>query len=131
MPLDRPLDIPPRPIIILGWVLTVLPSLLLLVSGSMKIAQPAPFLEQFAKLGYRPHAALPIGLVEIACVVLLLVPKTAVTGAILVTGYMGGAIATHVRLDEPFIVQALLPIVIWCGLYLREPRLRALAPWRR
>ena len=61
---------------------------------------------------------------------LFLIPRTAVLGAIVFTGYMGGAIATHVRIGEPWYLQALLPVVVWLGLYLREPRLRTLAPLR-
>lgn len=111
----------------LGWVLGVLPCLLLVMSGVMKIRQP----EQIAKMGLPVNTILPIGVVELASTVLYLIPQTAVLGAILLTGYMGGAIVTHVRLGEPFYIQTLIGVVLWLGLYLREPRLRALLPLRK
>jgi uncharacterized membrane protein YphA (DoxX/SURF4 family) len=115
----------------LGWVLGVLPCLLLVMSGVMKIAQPGDFLDQFTKMGYPAQTALAIGVVELVCTALYLIPQTAVLGAILLTGYMGGAIATHVRVEEMFVVQFLIGVVLWLGLYLREPRLRALLPMRK
>lgn len=114
----------------LGWVLGVAPSLLLIFSGVMKIRQSPEMMENVAKLGLPANTILPIGVVELACVVLYLIPQTAVLGAILLTGYMGGAILTHVRLGEPFYIQTLLGVVLWLGLYLREPRLRCLLPLR-
>jgi hypothetical protein len=86
--------------------------------------------EGFAKLGYPERAALWIGIVEIACTVLYLIPRTAVLGAILLTGYLGGATNTHVRVGEPFYMPVLLGVLVWLGLFLREPRLRPLVPLR-
>lgn len=114
-----------------GWVLSVLPALLLLMSGTMKLRN-TPELEQgFEHMGWPANLAIALGIVELACTLLYLFPPTAMLGAILVTGYMGGAIATHVRLGEPFFVQSILPIVVWIGLFLREPRLWVLLPIRR
>ncbi|MFN0011824.1 MAG: DoxX family protein [Phycisphaerales bacterium] len=113
-----------------GRVLSALPAAMLLFSGAMKIALVQPVLEGFPKLGWPVDLARPIGIVEIVCALLYLVPQTAVLGAILVTGYMGGAIATHVRLHEPWFVQAGLGILVWLGLFLREPRLRNILPFR-
>jgi hypothetical protein len=114
-----------------GWILSVLPVPLLAFSAFMKF-QMTPEVEQgFAHLGWPTHTALALGIVEAACVVIYLIPRTAVMGAILLTGYMGGAMAAHVRIDEAFATQALIAIVAWLGLYLREPRLRALIPLRR
>ena len=72
-----------------------------------------------------------IGILEILVAVIYLIPQTSVLGAILVTGYMGGAIATHVRISDPFYIQALIPILSWVGLWLRDPRIRELIPINR
>lgn len=113
-----------------GWALSALPAMLLLFSAAMKFAKPAPVVEGFAALGYPERLALPIGVVELACTIVYLVPRTAVLGAILLTGYLGGATATHVRVGDPFFSPIVIGVVLWLGLYLREPRLRALAPIR-
>jgi len=114
-----------------GWVFSILPALMLLASGAFKFAPMTPEAEQGLQLvGWRPDQVGTLGILEIACVIIYLIPQTAVIGAILATGYMGGAIATHVRVGDPFIVQAIIPIVFWLGLWLREPRLRALMPLR-
>ena len=85
-----------------------------------------------AQFGYPSGLIVPIGVVELACVVLYVIPRTAVLGAVLLTGYLGGAIATHVRLSDPsFAGPLIFGIMVWAGLYLREPRLRALLPLRR
>jgi hypothetical protein len=85
-----------------------------------------------AQFGYPASLIVPIGLLELICVVLYVIPRTAVLGAVLSTGYLGGAIATHVRVSDPAFVGALiLGILVWAGLYLREPRLRLLLPLRK
>lgn len=114
-----------------GWILSVLPALLLLFSSSMKLMKSPEVVEEFARLGWPEHLALGLAITEIASTVIYLIPRTAVLGAILLTGYLGGAIATHVRIEEPFIAQAATGVVIWLGIFLREPRLRALIPLRR
>ncbi len=113
-----------------GWVLTILPAALLLFSGAMKVTQSAEVMEGFTHLGYPSGVALWIGIVELACAILYLVPKTAILGAILVTGYLGGATATHVRVSEPFIMPVIFGVIVWLGIYLRESRLRQLIPLR-
>lgn len=123
-----PIPPPSRKAFWIGWVLTALPAPLLLFSAVMKFMQPKDVVEGFEHLGWPLRLALPLGIVELTCTILFLIPRTATVGAILITGYMGGAIATHVRIGEPFILQALIPIVVWLGLYLREPRLRSLLP---
>ena len=111
-----------------GWVLSSLPLLAFLPSAAFKIAQPGEFLTEWSK-GYPPATARPIGLIELSCVVLYLVPATRVLGAILLTGYLGGAIATHVRVGEvAFVVPLLVGVIVWGGLFLRDPRLRQLLP---
>src|ERR1700694_3819942 len=83
-----------------GWILSILPSLLLLFSGTMKLVKSPDVVEGFEHLGYPEHLALVLGIVEVGCTLVYLIPRTAVLGAILLTGYLGGAIATHVRVLE-------------------------------
>jgi hypothetical protein len=73
---------------------------------------------------------LGLGILELICAVIYVIPRTSMLGAILLTGYLGGAIATHVRVGEQFIMPAVLGVLIWGGLYLRDYRLRALLPLR-
>jgi uncharacterized membrane protein YphA (DoxX/SURF4 family) len=114
-----------------GVVLSVVAALLLLFSGVMKFTPPnEEMLKGLDHIGWAPAKVKTLGILEITCTVLYLIPQTAVIGAILLTGYMGGAIATHYRIDDAFVVQATVPVILWLGLYLREPRLRALIPWR-
>jgi len=82
------------------------------------------------QLGWDFSQLQDLAILELTCVVVYLIPWTSVTGAILMTGYMGGAMATHLRVHEPPVVQMIVPIVAWLGLWLREPRLRAILPWR-
>ncbi len=114
-----------------GWILSLLPSLLLTISGVMKIVQP----DGMAKgdnFGWSMELLFSIGIVELACTVLYLFPPTSILGAILLTGYLGGAAATHFRLNDPAgFVAVLIGVVLWLGLFFREPRLRVLIPFRR
>jgi hypothetical protein len=115
-----------------GWVLSVLPSLLLLFSGVMKLVKAPDVIKGFEHLGYPEHLALILGIVEVGSTLLYLFPRTAVLGAILVTGYLGGAIATHARLLEAqFLAPLILGLLIWGGLFLRDRRVRALIPIRK
>jgi hypothetical protein len=115
-----------------GRVLSALPILGLLMSAGMKLSQNEEIVTQFVEhLGYPQSALMAIGVVELLCVVLYAIPFTSVLGAILLTGYLGGAIASHVRLSEPFLIPLALGVVVWVGLYLRDARLRALLPLRR
>lgn len=113
-----------------GWVLGVIPCLLFVMSAVIKFMKPPEVVEGMAKSGWPLELLLALGIVELACTVLYLIPQTAVLGAILLTGYMGGAIATHVRLGEPFWLHILIGIALWLGLYFRDPRLRVLIPFR-
>jgi hypothetical protein len=111
-----------------GWVLTLLPALGLIFSAVMKFVHPADLDKEFDRLGWHGDMALALGIVELVCVVLYLVPQTNMLGAILLTGYLGGAIATHVRISDNFIPPIIMGVMIWLGLYFRDPRLRALVP---
>jgi len=112
-----------------GWVLSILPSLMLLFSAAMKLAGGPQLADGFAHLGWPIKLAAALGVLEVAVTLLYLYPRTAVLGAILVTGYLGGATATHVRIEEAAIAQPLLGAAIWGGLYLRDTRIRALIPF--
>ena len=113
-----------------GRVLSALPVLLLLFSAAMKFAKPPEVIKGFVELGYPERLSVPLGVVEIACAIVFVIPQTAVLGAILLTGYLGGATATHVRVGQPFFMPIVLGVVIWLGIYLRDGRLRALIPFR-
>jgi hypothetical protein len=115
--------------------MSALPALFLFVDSIGKLVKPAPVVEGTVQLGYPESVLLGLGLVLITCTVLYVIPRTAVLGAILLTGYLGGAIATHVRVASPLFSHILFPVyvavLIWGGLYLRDERLRALIPLRR
>jgi uncharacterized membrane protein YphA (DoxX/SURF4 family) len=113
-----------------GIVVSAFPIAMLLFSGVMKLMKPPPLVEEFARLGYDENLAIAIGVLEIACTVVYAFPQTTVLGAILLTGYLGGATATHVRIGDPFWPPILGGVLVWLGLYLRDTRLRALVPWR-
>jgi hypothetical protein len=110
--------------------MSVLPVLMLLMSATMKFLKPPDVVEGFAHLGYPLGLAIPLGVVELACTILYLVPRTSVLGAILLTAYLGGAVSTHVRVEEAFFMPIVLGILVWGGLFLRDPRVRALIPLR-
>jgi hypothetical protein len=117
-----------------GRIIGALPALFLLLDGVMKLVKPAPVVEATVRLGYPESVILGLGIVLIACTVLYLVPRTAILGAILLTGYLGGAVATHVRVGEgpfPVLFPVIFGVMIWGGLWLRDERLRALIPLRR
>ncbi|HEY7767442.1 DoxX family protein [Longimicrobium sp.] len=106
-------------------------SVFLLFDGAARLVRFAPYVEGTVKFGYPEHLASPIGLVLLAAALLYVIPRTAVLGAILLTGYLGGATASHVRVEDPFFLfAATFGVLVWAGLYLREPRLRALIPLR-
>jgi hypothetical protein len=113
-----------------GWVITGLISTLLTMSGVMKLIKAPPVLEGFAKFGFPESTIVGIGIVELACVVLYLIPQTAVLGAILLTGYLGGAVVTHLRVADPYFGPILIGAAMWLGIYLRDARLRSLVPLR-
>ena len=119
----------------IGRVLSALAILFLLFDCVIKVLQLPVAVEGTTQLGYPATVVLGIGVVELVCLVLYVIPQTSVFGAILFTGYLGGTIATHVRIGSPLFSHVLFPIyvaaLIWGGLYAREDRLRSLIPIRR
>ncbi len=114
---------------IAGWVISILPVLLLTMSATFKFLQPGEeFKNGLEQMGWTAETMFKLGFVEIGCVMIYLIPRTSVIGAILLTGYLGGAIATHVRVGDQFIAPLLAGILVWLGLWLRDPRLKALLP---
>jgi hypothetical protein len=115
----------------IGWLVSAPPVLMLLMSGVMKLVQPDSVVKGSADLGWDESLLLGLGITELLCTIIYVIPQTAVLGAILLTGYLGGAVATHVRIGEQFITPAILGVLVWGGLYLRDNRLRELLPLRR
>ena len=115
-----------------GRFMSALPALLLLVDGAVKLVKPA-MMKGTVSLGYSEGVIVPLGIVLLTCTVLYLIPRTAILGAILLSGYLGGAVATHVRVGES-VFNVVLPIVLgmllWGGLWLRDDNLRRLVPVR-
>ena len=100
------------------------------LSAFMKLRGGAEVMQGMAYLGLPESLTMPLALLEISCVLVYLIPATSVLGAILLTGYMGGAICTHLRVGDPIFIQIALGVLVWLGLYLRDIRLRALIPLR-
>ena len=114
-----------------GRIISALPVLLLLFSGVMKLLKPAPVVQGFAHYGYPESLIVVIGILEIACTLVYVIPQTSYLGAILMTAYLGGATASNVRVGDPsYLVTVILGVLVWAGLYLRDPRLRAFLPLR-
>lgn len=118
-----------------GRIASALCVLFLLMDSGIKIIRAQPAVEGTVELGYSASLVVPIGILLLACTILYVIPQTAILGAILLTGYLGGAVATHVRVGSPLVSHVLFPVylglLIWGGLYLREGALRALIPLKR
>ncbi|MEP6769689.1 MAG: DoxX family protein [Acidobacteriota bacterium] len=117
-------------IVWVGRGISILAFLVFPMSAFMKLKGGPELSNGIAHMGIPESMIVPQAILEIACVVIYLIPATSVLGAILLTGFVGGAICTHWRVGDPFVVQIVLGILIWLGLYLREDRLKALVPLR-
>lgn len=113
-----------------GRVISAVVVLMLTFSAVMKLIHHEEVTKEFTRLGW-PDIAVGLGIVEAACTLVYAIPHTAVLGAILLTGYLGGATATHVRIDDPYFGPVIGGILVWLGLFLRDPRIRELVPLRR
>jgi hypothetical protein len=113
-----------------GRILSGLAVLFLLWDGVMKLMALAPVAEAFVRLGYSVSLAVGIGILELACLVVYVIPRTSLLGAVLLTGFLGGAVATHVRVEDPLLSHTFFPVyvgaLVWGGLVLRDERVRAL-----
>jgi DoxX-like protein len=114
-----------------GRVITGLVSLNFLLSAFLKLKDGPEVMKGIAHLGIPESMILPLSILELTCVVVYLIPATSVLGAILLTGYIGGAMCTHWRVGDPFFLHIVLGILVWLGLYLRENRLKELIPLRK
>jgi hypothetical protein len=116
-----------------GWALTLLPALAMAASASLKLSHASAFADQWVNtFGFPDWELRWVGVLELACVTLYLIPRTAVLGGVLLAAFLGGAVATHVRLADPaFVVAATLGVLAWGGLYLRDSRLHVLLPLRQ
>jgi hypothetical protein len=118
----------------IGIVLTVIPVLFLTFDSVIKFLDLDVVRQSMSDLGYHTTSAVTIGVLELVCLALYLNPRTSVLGAVLLTGYLGGAIATHVRVGNPLFSHVLFPTyvaaMVWGGLFLRDARLRVLLPVR-
>jgi hypothetical protein len=118
-----------------GIIVSALPVLFLLMDAVGKLLKPEPVVSGTLELGYSENVIVPLGITLLISVILYAVPVTSVLGAILLTGYLGGAVATHVRVGNPLATHVLFPIYIgvllWLGLYLRDMRIRELLPLRK
>jgi hypothetical protein len=113
-----------------GRIITTLVVLFLLFDAVAKLMRIAPVLAAFTQLGFSTSLAVPIGAVLLFCTILYAIPPTSILGAILLAAYLGGATVTHLRAGQPFYFPIIFGVLVWGGLYLREPRLRALIPLR-
>lgn len=115
-----------------GRVMSALPVLLILLGSVMKLMKLPSVLEGFARAGIPERLIVPVGLIELLCVVVYLIPRTSVLGAILMTGLLGGATITTLQIGDPtWPMPVILGMMAWGGLYLRDRRLRELIPFRR
>ena len=114
-----------------GRIISALVILFLLIDSVGKIVKLAPYLEGTVKVGYPASLVVPLGIVLLICTVVYAIPQTSVLGAILLTGYLGGATATHVRVGQPFWFPVMMGVLLWAALFLREERLRVLIPLRK
>jgi hypothetical protein len=116
-----------------GRILTGLVTVFLLFDGAVKVLAPAFAAAAAPQIGYAERLILPIGVIELACLAVYLIPQTAPLGAVLLTGFLGGAVATHFRVNDPLLGFTLFPIyvgaLLWAGLFLRDSRLRGLVPF--
>lgn len=124
------MDTPSKKVVWTGRVISILVSLLFLMSAGMKLKGGPELAQGMGKLGLPETMITPLAILELTVIIIYLIPQTAVLGAVLLTGYIGGAICTHWRVGDPFILHIVLGLFVWLGLYLREPRLKPLLPIR-
>jgi hypothetical protein len=110
----------------IGWVVSAIPALMILFGGTNMVLKTPMVMEGLVKAGYPAASLLGIGLAATISAILYLIPRTATLGAILLTGYLGGAVATHVRAEEPYGFAVAFGVLVWAGLWARDPRVRSI-----
>ncbi len=121
-----------KPMLWTGWIMSALPILLVLFGSVVKLMKTASVIEGFVHAGIPEHLIVPVGIIELICVVVYAIPRTAVLGGILMTGLLGGAIIINLRVSDPALpIPIVLALLVWGGLFFREPRMRQLIPLRR
>ena len=121
----------PKMLLWAGRIVSALAVVAFVPSGVMKLMKTATVQEGFAQFGYPENVIVGLGIVELICTALYVIPRTSVLGAILLTGYLGGAVATHLRVGESYVPPIIVGVLVWGGLFLRDARLRELIPLRR
>lgn len=133
-PLSAPVATTSRGRLWTGRIVAGIIAAFMLLDAIMKFINPAPVREAFARTGWPVHLSPVLGAILLASTILWLVPRTSILGAILLTGYLGGAVAANVRLEEPLFSHTLFPVyfgvLLWGSLWLRDPRIAALIPLR-
>lgn len=114
-----------------GYIMSALPVLLFLLGVIMTMLKPPSVVQGFTQFGFQESLLPKLGILELICTILYIIPRTSILGAILLTGYLGGATVTHLRVGQPFIMPVLVGVLVWGGLFLRDPRVRNLIPLRR
>ena len=119
----------------IGWALSIVTVLFMLFDAGGKLFLESHVVEATTKIGYPVAAIQPIGVIALLCTILYAVPRTAILGAVLLTAFFGGGVASKVRIEDPLFGSILFGVyfgfLAWGGLYLRDERLRTLLPWRR
>ena len=116
-----------------GRAISLWPAFVVISSATWKLTRNPWYVKEFARIGWPEGALNGLAFLQLGCLVLYLIPPTAVLGAVLLTGYLGGAIATYVRMGEPYpvLVPLSTSMIAWLGIWMRDERLRALLPWRK
>lgn len=117
----------------IGWILSILIALQFFMGAAMSLIRPPSMAQemakQFEKFGFYQQILPVLGIIMLVCAILYIIPRTAVLGAVLLTGYLGGAVATHVRIHDAFIMPIIVGVIAWLALYLRDQRVRNLLPF--
>jgi DoxX-like family len=124
-----------RSLIWIGWIMSCIVVLFFLFDGITKLIMIDPVVDATMRIGFPLEVIRPLGIVCLVCAILYAIPRTSILGAILVTGFLGGAVASKVRMEDPLFSDVLFGVYVgvlaWAGLYLRDDRLRSLIPFRR
>jgi hypothetical protein len=135
MSVESKMVIASRSMLWIGWIMSGIVVLFLLFDGITKLIMIDPVVDATIRIGFPLDVIRPLGIVCLACAILYAIPRTSILGAILLTGFLGGAVASKVRLEDPLFSQVLFGVYVgvlaWAGLYLRDGRLRSLIPLRR